>query len=1173
MAAITRQTNLLVQEDWKKLYESFQNADFQSYDFETLRKSMIDYIKTYYPEDFNDFLESSEYVALIDLIAFLGQALAFRTDLNARENFLDTAERRDSVLKLAKLVSYYPKRNIPASGMLRIDAITTTETLTDSNGLDISNTAITWNDAGNDMWQEQWNTIMNAAFVNSQSVGFPGNTQTIAGVRTEEYSVQINSTLIPVFKYETEVATTKMKFEVVSATAVKQQYVYEDEPKPKGIFNMLYRNDNLGNDSINTGWFLYFKQGELKTFDFNLTDSLPNRVVAVNINNINNNDIWLYKTNTNNNVETLWTKVPAVASTNVIYNTIKDRKRYQVNSRAGDQLDLVFGDGTFSDIPLGNFRLLFRQSNGLSYKITPDEMQNVLIPMSYISRGGRIETMTIRASLRYTVNNATARETIDEIKTKAPQQYYTQDRMVTGEDYNILPFTMYNSIMKIKSVNRSSSGISRYLDTIDVTGKYSSTNIFCQDGIVYRKETIDSHDFSVSQTQTDLISAIKTLVNETIINKNIIAYTQFVYEKLPRYNTTDVTVNATPFSAAWTELSTGTNQSRGYFTFGTNYATAVAAGTLAEPPLKVGIASSSAMKYIKVGTIIKFRAADNLTNTPKYFNDANVIKSGTPNKAGDRLYIYATVAQVLDDGGDKIYTVNDAGPITLTQLIPTGAFIEEIIPKVTTSVSDDVLATATTLVKNKKNFGIRFDQDLQKWKIVLPQDLKLSQALATSTIINTDGVNAEYVQTTAGDINSVAADSTWLISFVSRPLGYRIYYRQLNYLFESLMETKFYFDPQVRVYDPKSQQVITDHIKVINSNMNPANTGPLLEDKIFAIHSMVTDPDGYTNPNRVMIKFADTNRDGVPDNPDVFTEVVAPSDMPLSKLIFFKINSQNNQYQTFKALPDGTVNTEYNTQGEISNNWNIYNDGQVFYANTDKKFYTLLVTMVDTLEVRTLVASEIGTEYLYYIGRPNLYFQYRHASPGNRRIDPSPNNIIDVYLLEKQYADDFQAWIKDSSGKIKKPTAPTTEQLSTSYSNLNNYKAISDTMIFSSAKFKLLFGRDADPMLQATFKVVKNSNVVISDNEIKSLVITAINKYFAAENWDFGETFFFSELSAYLHTVLTPNVSSVIIVPNSTSQSFGSLYQINSNPDEIIVSSATVDNVQVISNITAAQLV
>ena len=42
MAVTTRQTSLLVAEDWTKVYQTFRNADFQSYDFQTLRKSMID---------------------------------------------------------------------------------------------------------------------------------------------------------------------------------------------------------------------------------------------------------------------------------------------------------------------------------------------------------------------------------------------------------------------------------------------------------------------------------------------------------------------------------------------------------------------------------------------------------------------------------------------------------------------------------------------------------------------------------------------------------------------------------------------------------------------------------------------------------------------------------------------------------------------------------------------------------------------------------------------------------------------------------------------------------------------------------------------------------------------------------------------------------------------------
>jgi hypothetical protein len=117
-----------------------------------------------------------------------------------------------------------------------------------------------------------------------------------------------------------------------------------------------------------------------------------------------------------------------------------------------------------------------------------------------------------------------------------------------------------------------------------------------------------------------------------------------------------------------------------------------------------------------------------------------------------------------------------------------------------------------------------------------------------------------------------------------------------------------------------------------------------------------------------------------------------------------------------------------------------------------------------------------------------------------------------------------------------------------------------------------VFGSKAEASLQATFKVVKNPNLTISDNEVKTSVIAAINAYFNIDNWDFGETFYFSELSAYLHQVLAPNVSSITIVPSSSSSVFGSLLQINANFNEIITSSATVDNVDIIPAITAAQL-
>ena len=155
MSSTDRQNRLLVAEDWKRIYQSYRNADFKSYDFDNLRRTMINYIRQNYPEDFNDYIESSEYLALIDLIAFLGQNIAFRTDLNARENFLETAERRESVLRLARTLSYNPKRNQAANGLLKIESVNTTESVRDSNNLNLVNQTVIWNDPSNPNWQEQ----------------------------------------------------------------------------------------------------------------------------------------------------------------------------------------------------------------------------------------------------------------------------------------------------------------------------------------------------------------------------------------------------------------------------------------------------------------------------------------------------------------------------------------------------------------------------------------------------------------------------------------------------------------------------------------------------------------------------------------------------------------------------------------------------------------------------------------------------------------------------------------------------------------------------------------------------------------------------------------------------------------------------------------------------------
>lgn len=1144
MSTSNRQSSLLVAEDWKKIYETFREADFKSYDFETLRKSMVDYLKLYYPEDFNDFIESSEFIALIDLIAFMGQSLAYRTDINARENFLDTAERRDSILKLARLVNYSAKRNINASGFLKIKSIVTSESMTDSNGINLANVSLNWNDPTNNNWLEQISIVLNAALIDSQIVGKPGNSQVINGITNDEYAINLTPGTVAAFRTTSSINGVPTKFEVVSATSVGQPYIYEVDPTPVGKFNILYKNDNQGNSSNNTGFFLYFKQGELQTADFVLSESLPNRVFTLDYDNINNTDVWLYKLNAAGIVDTLWKKVPAVAGVNVVYNKLAERNLYQINTRVNDQIDLVFGDGAFANIPQGNFRSFFRTSSGLSYKITPEEMQNITINLTYVSRSGRTETMSISAGLKYTVTNAASRETIEDIRQKAPQQYYTQGRMITGEDYNIIPYTQFSNTLKVKAVNRTSSGISRFLDVIDSSGKYSSTNIFAEDGYLYRDEGVSTLNFSFVSAST-----VQQVVQSGLIDiLNSREMLHFYYGNFTRYPTGN-----TPTNVDWSLSSLTTNGCTGYFVD----ALYDPANTIDHTVriMQLGQSTTLLPRYIKVGAIIKFKAPPN-----SCFNAQNNIVDHLPKAVGEKLYLYVSTQQVIGDGtnGGAGNFPNGTGTVTLNQKVPSGAVIDEIIPAFKNKLATDQINSIVSRILEYNEFGLRFDLGSETWEFVDSQDINVTDRFSLTTNGTTVG--------SPGDNTGQAKDASWLIRFsYSANIGYTIVSRSLNYIFESKLETKFYFDNQVKVYDSRTGTTIRDQINILKVNTLPDLSSMLGVDYKWYVHKNVIEPDGFQNQSKVLLTFPDENTDGLPDNPDIFDLVVNPSVNQLDKLVYFKQATNYDGFLKYTPIDFTSVVSLYPTLTEVTTNSPLYYHGQIFFTPVTGRFYVLNVTPTGNV-------IEESAEYSVLVGREGLLFQYRHNSPGYRRIDPSPNNIIDIFLLTKAYETDYRRWIQDSTNTLLEPLQPSTEQLTLEYNSLEKFKAISDAIIFNSAKYKPLFGTKAIAELQATFKVVKNQASVVSDNDVKSNVITAINKFFAIENWDFGETFFFSELSAYLHATLSPAVSSVIIVPADSNLMFGNLYQINAEANEILVSSATVDNVEIISAITASQI-
>ena len=1134
MANSSKQTSLFGVNDWRTIYQTFRQADFRSYDYETLRKSFIDYLRTYYPETFNDYTESSEFIALLDVMAFMGQGLAYRNDLNARENFLDTAERRDSVVKLANLVSYNPKRNIAGQGYLKVTSVSTTQSITDLNGQNLSNLPILWNDPANPNWLEQFNTVINAALINSQRVGKPGNTSEILGITTSEYALAIPANTLPVVPFNSVVNNISMNFEVVSVTAVDSDNVYEISPAPSQRLNMLYRNDKLGFGSPNTGFFFYFKQGTLQNYDFVLQEQIANQAVNVDIEGINNTDTWLYQYNDNNQTRLEWKKVDDVYADAYLQTESSQRSIFSVSSRFNDQVTYVFGDGVFSKIPVGTFRAYVRAGNALTYTIDPSEMQGLTISIAYISRVGRQETITFGLQLTEPVSNAQARENLASIKQRAPTRYYTQNRMVNGEDYNNFPYTLYSSIIKSKAINRSSIGVSKNLDLLDPTGKYSSVLSLGNDGGMWytrkalSQEPIEEYEVFTWDNVSDIIRYLTTNVPNKL--SSVESY-QYYTVNYPRYNLNAASGDGTVY---WNTSVVNANSINGYV-----YNKSLPNNT----PLQVGISSTKNLKYLTKGAMLKITAPPGY-----YFNNSNRLVSGVPT-ASDTTYYWVTVLSVTGDGSNNGVGnfPNGNGPIELNEYVPTGAIISTIIPAFSNELPADILLEARQRIELNESFTLVFNNSLKinedRW-LVKPADY-----------------------------------TPYFVKFTAEPATntYNVSYKSIQYFFGSVSDVRFAYPLNELVYDPYTGKVLHDNVNILSLNTLPNSSLPLSKNYIVNIDNQIVASDGYIDDFQVRISPTNDLNNVLITNPDFFSDITGfvVGGTNTGKYVFFETIVDAANLTRQQLVPNSEVVYSYATKDEIEVVKYDYPLGQIFFATGNEKFYQTVKEsgMITTSYILTEPKLLDGSpKYSMMYGRQGLTYKYTHNSNNTTRIDPATTNIIDVYLVTQAYYTAYQNYIQDTTGTVLEPERPTMAELNTDYTQLQNYKMLSDSMVLNSVVFKPLFGPKAAKALQGTIKVIKTSTTTASISEIRSAVLTAMNNYFNIQNWNFGDTFYFSELAAYLHSECGDFISSAVLVPNDPNETFGDLYEIKCQPYEIFVNAATANDIVVIAALTPNEL-
>ena len=101
---------------------SNRNINYLSKDFNSIKADLIDYVKRHFPSDWQDFNDASGGMALLEMIAYVGDILSFNIDRQVNEAYINRAVEIKNIVSLAENFGYTPKNTTPAVVNLSISA-------------------------------------------------------------------------------------------------------------------------------------------------------------------------------------------------------------------------------------------------------------------------------------------------------------------------------------------------------------------------------------------------------------------------------------------------------------------------------------------------------------------------------------------------------------------------------------------------------------------------------------------------------------------------------------------------------------------------------------------------------------------------------------------------------------------------------------------------------------------------------------------------------------------------------------------------------------------------------------------------------------------------------------------------------------------------------------------
>ena len=415
------------------------NVNYLNKDFNSLKTSLMNYAKSYFPNSYRDFNESSPGMMLMEMNAYVGDVLSFYIDQQYKEMLLPLAEERRNIINMAKMFGYKVKPVVPAYVDLKFsfeaDVMTDDSSKVDYNSCGVYDKGVQVRGQDNDIIFETLD-VLDFQISSSADTANVSATNTETGLASK-YMLHRNVKAVS--------ARVKTKtFQI--GTPEKFKRIVLPETNVIDVISCIdtngsnwYEVDFLAQDKVPIPTH-YTDEGRSSAYQNLVSGENENLPVPYSLEYIKTSKRFTRETNVDNTTSLIFGN-GILKDGNVVDDGFIDLEQVGiiVPGQANDlsqAIDPLLGDeySTLGETPNNTtLTITYRVGGGISSNLPANALSVIIAGESIGTGGGDISSIAV-------TNEKPARggkdfETIDEIREQAKAFFTTQNRCVTKEDY------------------------------------------------------------------------------------------------------------------------------------------------------------------------------------------------------------------------------------------------------------------------------------------------------------------------------------------------------------------------------------------------------------------------------------------------------------------------------------------------------------------------------------------------------------------------------------------------------------------------------------------------------------------------------------------------------------------------------------------------------------------